>query len=396
MTAIEHHIVLGSDEGVILVAGAIADPWTDSTLLAIQPETHSRDEGDQADRTGEDYESDTVKGNDIWILTGDQWGPFSVTARVLDTPPGEPDGEWADVTEARLTSRGGLHITELVDQDDGIVLDAPAGTYRLRVCATGRTPGGSDADLDEDLKEDLNVAVEEEPVERYLIELWPTTDQAPLVDVRETSSYARAVRAGPPPELAVDGAEEGLAASTRIGRDVDHAPGARTLTGRTGDISVTRRIPETRRRLYTRFRAVVPISHHVSSWSFMSGQDWDQVGATTYTATNEVHPDQLSGSRGIIRNISVEEVSPARHVRRTAWLVPPDGQHSAPILARVPLFQPDTTVTTTYEQVKDEHGQAWTTVTVHHADLPIEWIEDMRTWWAYQLAFLAAEFASRT
>ena len=99
MTAIEHHIVLGSDEGVILVAGAVADPWTDSTLLAIQPETHNRDEGDQADRTGEDYESDTVEGNDIWILTGDQWGPFSVTARVLDTPPGEPDGEWDDVAE---------------------------------------------------------------------------------------------------------------------------------------------------------------------------------------------------------------------------------------------------------------------------------------------------------
>ena len=395
MTAVEHHAILGSDEGVILVAGAVADPWTGSTLLAIQPEVDDVwGDGGQADLAGQGSES-PMGGNDIWTLTGDQWGPFSVIARLHDSPPSEPGSDWEDVTEVSLTSRHGLHITELVDQDDGIAIEVPPGIYRLRVCARGRTQGDSEANLG-DTDVDLDSDGEDDPVEQYLLELWSTTDQAPPCDLRETSAFALAVRAGPSPEFAVEGAPAGLAASARIGRDVDQAPGARTLSGRTGDITVVRRIPETRRRLFKRFRTEVPLSHHVPSWTFMAGADWEQIGATTYTYAGEAHPDQLSGNRGVIRNIRVEEVSPSRHIRRAAWLVPPAGQHVAPIVERVALFEPETTITTTYEQAKDEQGQAWTTVTVHHADLPIEWVDDLRTWWAYQLAFLDAEFASRS
>ena len=72
----------------------------------------------------------------------------------------------------------------------------------------------------------------------------------------------------------------------------------------------------------------------------MSGPDWDQIGASTYTYAGDAHPDQLSGNQGIIRNIRVEEVSPSRHIRRSAWLVPPAGQHVAPIDERVALFDP--------------------------------------------------------
>lgn len=389
MTAVEHRIVLGSDEGVILIAGAVADSWAGSTLLAVQPEIRSDwyEEDDRDEEDDWDDEQDTTGGSDVWILTGDQWGPFSVTARLLDASPGEPAAEWEDVSEASLTCRDGLHITELVNQDDGVVLDTPPGSYRLRVCATGRTGGTDDDEVEEDLD------AEEAPVERYLVELWPTTDRTPPVDVRETSAYARAVRAGPPPHPTVEGAEQGLAGSTRIGRDVDRDPGARVLTGDTGAVTVSRRIPATRRRLFRRFGSDVPISRHVPSWSAMAGPDWNDVGGTSYTqAPDGEHPDQLGGTRGIIRSVNVELSSPARHVTRRAWLVPPAGEVTATIDERVPLFEPDTTVAKTYEQVTDEHGQPWTTITVHHSDLPVEWLEDMRAWWAYQLAFLETEF----
>lgn len=338
--------MLGSDEGVVLVSGAVASPWEGSTLLSVAPD-----------------------GGGTWVLTGDQWGPFSVEAHVLDAAPGDPDESWEDVTEVDVAVRDGLHICELVNQDLGVGLDVPRGSCRLRVSARGR---GAQA------------------TESYLIEVWPTTVQEPPVDLRETSRHARALRAGPRPALAVEGEVEGLAASARIGRDADRSTGARTLRGRTSEVTVARRIPQTRARIFRRFRTSVPLSHHVPSWTCMSGPDGDGVGATTYAYAGDGHPDQLSG-RGYLRHVLVEESSPARHVRRTSWLVSVDGGRS--LDEHVPLFEPDTTVTVTYEQAKDANGQAWTTVTVHHGDVPLEWADDLRTWWAYQLAFLDAELA---
>ncbi len=365
---------LGSDEGVILVQGGAGEAWDQSTLLAVQQ--------------NEELSSD---GNDVWVLTADQWGPFEVKVRVLDGPPSEPADDWEDVAEVSLRLTTGLYVSELVSQDIGMALDCEPGTYRIRVSARGRSAGDADEDADGEPTEPSS----DEVVELYLIEAW----QAPTLpphDVRESSSYSRATREGPAPEPFVAEAAAGLAASARIGRDVDAAPGARSLTGQFGAIAATGTIPGTRRSLFRWFKFPLPLSRHVPSWSSMSvGPDWDKIGGINYGQAAEGHPDQLSGRRGLLRNIVIEEQPPARRVRTWAWLVPPDGQSGGHPDHRRPVFQPDSTIFTTFSQSRDVEGRPWTTIEIHHEGLPVEWLDDMRTWWGYQLALLKSQ-AERT
>ena len=165
--------MLGSDEGVILVQGGVGEPWDGSTLLAVQEEGAFGEEG-----------------SDLWVLTGDQWGPFEVVVRVLDRAPGEPGETWEDVAEVSLESESGFYVTELVDQDPGAVVPCDPGTYRLRVSARGRSAEHSDPDEDGELVE------RDEAVEHYLLEFWAAPSSGP-VDLRESSSFARTTRAGP-------------------------------------------------------------------------------------------------------------------------------------------------------------------------------------------------------
>ena len=51
----------------------------------------------------------------------------------------------------------------------------------------------------------------------------------------------------------------------------------------------------------------------------------------------------------------------------------------------------DTQVGATLDQHRDEAGNAWTTVTIEHDHLPVEWVDDMHAWWSMQLAILEAE-----
>jgi hypothetical protein len=42
----------------------------------------------------------------------------------------------------------------------------------------------------------------------------------------------------------------------------------------------------------------------------------------------------------------------------------------------------------TYTQAKGSSGEAITTIEVQHFGVPVEWAEDLRAWWTYQLAFV--------
>lgn len=50
------------------------------------------------------------------------------------------------------------------------------------------------------------------------------------------------------------------------------------------------------------------------------------------------------------------------------------------------LLAEESIVTTTLDQSKDATGGAWTTIRIRHEGLPVEWLDDMETWWAFQLA----------
>jgi hypothetical protein len=47
-----------------------------------------------------------------------------------------------------------------------------------------------------------------------------------------------------------------------------------------------------------------------------------------------------------------------------------------------------TVLTTTWEEQRDSDGLVRTTVTLTHEDLPVEWLNDMATWWTQQLTWI--------
>lgn len=214
--------VLHSDEGVIETSYScvVVRTYDWGKLSAVAP-------ADNTLVTVPPRDDDT--DGDLWVNTADQWGPFSVTTRLWSARPADPGPEWEDVVELSVTSATGLFATEMVDNDPQIVLAPEPGEYRLRVSARGRRiPDISDED-------DLDLDAELPAKEWYLLEAWPAPATESVV-VRLTSPYAEQVL-DPPPRLVIPEGDAGLAAAARIGRDVNGAPGARTLSGKSGSSS---------------------------------------------------------------------------------------------------------------------------------------------------------------
>lgn len=118
------------------------------------------------------------------ITTGIHTGPVElVVERHTSAPPPQPD-PWEDIAEVTVhTPTGRLHITALMT-DVPAPLRAPItdrpGPYRARVHATGR-----------DTAVDLAVL---HPVEHYLIQLWPTTQDTNTTLIKATSTYSASRR----------------------------------------------------------------------------------------------------------------------------------------------------------------------------------------------------------
>lgn len=354
--------LLGSDEGVLAVRSADGSlqtsPWDGNTLVEVFDEL--------------------AAAGELWVTTGGQWGPFSVTTELTDVAPPDPRAEWEDVVELSVTASGPLVVTELVENDPQVPLTTEAGTYRIRVSARGRraSTGGDEVD---DVPESL------EPAEWYLLQAWPAPHTEPVV-VRLESACARERLAGGPPLLRVPEAEAGLAASVRIGRDVGGGADARTLSGQVGSVEVERTVRGTRRRLFFDCARVTTWSGLCvpgPSWTYMgpSGPDY-ALGDSHYWASGDYHPDQLSGADGLIRWSFVEVDKPARAVRAWNWV----SGSGFPGDRDVSLLAEESIVTTTLDQSKDATGGAWTTIRIRHEGLPVEWLDDMETWWAFQLA----------
>jgi hypothetical protein len=189
-----------------------------------------------------------------------------------------------------------------------------------------------------------------------------------------------------PQLLSIVEAVEGLAASQRVGRDVDGGPNARPLSGRLDSVQVKRTVRGTRRKM---FRLVA----HVTSWSSwrVAEGSWmfaDGSGETyaldqpSYGWAGD-HADQLSGSTGSIVSWFIAVDRPRRAVRGWNWGVPVPGRPGWEPAMFLPV---DTQVTATLDEHRDETGDKWTTITIEHDDLPVEWADDMRAWWTMQLA----------
>lgn len=194
------------------------------------------------------------------------------------------------------------------------------------------------------------------------------------------------------PALVIPEGEAGLAAAGRIGRDVEGDPGARVLSGELGSVAVERTIRGTRRKLF-RSCAYLDTWSHVwtpgpgssSSLSWIWGGAW-----VNYELDKDIwgysvdHPDQLTGRNGAVRSSFVEVEKPARAVRRWNWMQP-RGENGNASWDDNPVLAADSIMTVTLVQSQRD-GEAWTTIRIEHDGLPVEWLDDMETYWAYQLA----------
>ncbi|WP_162597004.1 hypothetical protein [Streptomyces sp. NEAU-S7GS2] len=119
-----------------------------------------------------------------WILTGINTGHVRVKAQCLDAAPSVEAADWEEIVEISVRSvAGDLCINSGYDitPDDLPALNPQGpGWYRMRVHASGRSinPDG----------------VSEEPVEDYLIAVWPQ-EPAKSVVIRSSKMIDEALRA---------------------------------------------------------------------------------------------------------------------------------------------------------------------------------------------------------
>lgn len=127
-------------------------------------------------------------GDIIRVNVGIRYGPVNVTIEVHDTPPSYNDNDWEDSVEGDLehNTNEGVKVAAFwddVEPRDGeetstlsIRNITPPGKrrYRVRIYARGR-----DIHFDGSLFGD--------PVEDYLIQMWPTTGFRPPVQIKHMS-----------------------------------------------------------------------------------------------------------------------------------------------------------------------------------------------------------------
>lgn len=118
------------------------------------------------------------------VLTGVNSGPVSVAVEVYRraVPPPEPDEAWDEVVDHSVKSDSGdMRVVTLMDTRPELPVLTPFGSahYRIRVHARGRDQGY-----------DAHVT---EPVEDYLLQVWPGRWEPDLVH-RQSDRYGQMSR----------------------------------------------------------------------------------------------------------------------------------------------------------------------------------------------------------
>lgn len=180
----------------------------------------------------------------IWILTGTQFGPFSVTARELIAEPGPPGEEWEDVVELSVESAGALSVIEDFAEPRAPLSSGP-GSFRIRVSARGRTESAARATREPHETEDTAV-----PLEHYLVELWPAS-VSPAVVVRESSVFAFDAAnppkyEAPPSELAAyEAGRRIIQSATSAAQPIDGQDEVRVIAELSGSLARVRNVTMT-------------------------------------------------------------------------------------------------------------------------------------------------------
>lgn len=354
MEAREMSVVLGSDEHGFVIEGPTpsltASPSVpDNTLVAWWPDRHPEFAG-------------------FVVSTGSQWGPFGVRLLILEEHPGPVDERWQDVVEVSVGLTESIWVSEIVDGPVAKAACEP-GDFRMRIAALGRSESAArDADLDDDQDEEDA----QEPLEHYLIELWPAVAEPARV-LREDSQYARAIRIPPEPDWPAE-RDAGLKAAWALIRDLRGEAGARHLPGPLGSLTYTVEFDGTRAKLFNRLR-------YACGWPPCNGGSGSRNSATDYyDATLPEYPGRYEQA-GSIAITLLEADKPSRVVRQWNWIAVRGPLDDAPR-----LLPSDSTVTLTFTAMKRDDHQPRTLVHLTHDGVPEAWVDDLQALWAWDLA----------
>lgn len=150
-----------------LIRRASADVWVDASTVDLTGESLVTEF--EPDWTATGLVDADPEGDGARILCGQEIGDVVVTAELWDdAPPLNADG-WQDVAEVSVSWRSAFIDFGTTDSGDDPAkqLELPGpGDYRLRVHGHNRDDGDPRGDGD--------------PVEEYLIQVWPAAQDEPV------------------------------------------------------------------------------------------------------------------------------------------------------------------------------------------------------------------------
>jgi len=320
----------------------------------------------------------TSEERTLVVKAGAQFGPYEVAVRIGEKAPDEQDASWEDIAEVSLVSDGFLALGDLED-GTGDPIPVSPGVYRLRVSCRGRTESAAresafpDEDTDEDTDEES-----EEPLERYLLDLWPAAF-ADAVSIKEASRFARDQVSPPEPDWPAE-REPGLEAARRVAADLRRDPGGRTLSGQLSEAVLVVEVDGSPLRIFNRLK-------YAHAWPPGNGgmiSDNKSLGDGCTYYGDPPDSDGLTPLLGTIETTVLELDKPRRFSLGWNWRVAgPDG---APYPTNPVLLHEDSKVTMTFAAFNHRDEQPRTRVTIQHAGVPQEWVEDLRRLWAWDVA----------
>ena len=342
------------EEGAFLLLES-AQPWDDPV-----PSEWVLYMGDDADR-----------GPVGWTICFDEqrdegsWDVDVLHEVALDSPP-MPATRFLDVVE--VSARGAVTLMD-GDWETHAVASADDDRW-LRVRISREQPDGARPKL--------------------LVQTWPAEPVGPQV-LRRSEEQALDLW-----QLALPEAPAGLAGADRIGRDVDLADGHRRLSGEVGTATVTADIPGRLSRLTNLFEAGNIWTPALNGYSATRSLYTDTDGETWSTCfvDDASHPDHIAGTSrsAILTRPRVEHDPPRLSALWWRWgrPVPPLHPTLNEPAAYSSVQDADARLDVTYERTEDKS----TKVTVQHSGVPIEWVDDVASWWTYQLAIARRSFGA--
>ncbi|WP_028642229.1 hypothetical protein [Nocardioides sp. URHA0020] len=308
----------------------------------------------------------------LMVLTGSQDGPFRAELQVLDARPAV-DETWEDIVEVSINTPTGLVISDvppgrIVDLVDG------EGEYRVRVNASGRSKAR---------------VAEAGAAEKYLVQVWP----APVTEATLVAGCGD-LEPSIIPFTELPEYQAAVAGAALIGRALDAAgDGMPALSGERGDV-VVERVLSTRQSV-----AYATMSVSVGfEYGFASSSGGRPVGWFFNNELPEHQTMRLTGSGGRVhvRITRLEMVKPRRARVKWEWVRPPAGSvvksyYEINFEQLVPVLDLPPEREVTVEKLSPaEDGTPQSLVRITHHDLPIEWVDAMRAYWDFHLAYSAS------